>query len=262
MKSAKCYECGFVGWSDAEFCKKCGAVMQQRSADAEAVAETRQDYDNIRPGNPDMQPGKLKTGLALASMVIGILSCLTCGGLLGPGAIVGLVLGIVAIVKANRQPSIYGGQGPAIAGIACSGFALVFIVPMAMAIMIPNIVAARRAANEGSSISVLRKISEAESTYHVNHGRYGDLDELAAEHLIDPEIVSGARNGYRFVVSQQSDPVAFQATGTPDSYPNSGKRSFYIDETGVVRAEDLQGEIATKLAAPLDGPYRGLPRRK
>jgi type II secretory pathway pseudopilin PulG len=261
MKSTKCFECGFVGWADAEFCKKCGAMMQQRSADPVA-GDVRQEHDYNQPGAPGVQHQELKTGLAYASMVIGIISIFTCGGLMGPGAIAGLVFGIIAMVKASRFPSIYGGKGPATAGIVCSAFALVFIVPMALAIAIPNLFAARRAANEGSSISVLRTIAGAEATYQEQHGRYADLDELAADHLVPAEIVSSSRNGYRFAVSRQTNPEGFQATGTPDSYPTSGLRSFYIDETGVVRAEDLHGAMATKLSRPLDDPYSRSPRRR
>lgn len=60
-----------------------------------------------------------RQGLAVASLIIGIISILTVGLLL-VGAILGLVLGLVALRRAQRQPAQYGGLGYAIAGITTS----------------------------------------------------------------------------------------------------------------------------------------------
>ena len=49
---------------------------------------------------------------------------------------------------------------------------------------------------------------------------------------------------------------AFHAVGIPVTYGSSGRRSFYVDESGVIRAEDNLGKEATELAPPLrDGGY-------
>ncbi len=66
--------------------------------------------------------GPLPTGLAVASMVIGIVSFFVgwCGWLI-PLPLTGLVLGIVALQKANRGQA--GGKGMAITGIILSSLA-------------------------------------------------------------------------------------------------------------------------------------------
>ena len=113
--------------------------------------------------NPYAAPAgpQLKTGLALASMIVGIAAFpmifVLIGVLLAPIAV---VLGIVAIRKASKQPHVYGGKGFAIAGIAAGSVVCVF-VPLVAAIAIPNLLAARRAANEGSAMNTMRKIAAA-----------------------------------------------------------------------------------------------------
>ena len=69
-----------------------------------------------------MSDGRLpqpRRGFAIASLVLGILGLPTIG-LLGVGAMVGIILGVVALVKARNAPAQYGGRGLAVAGIALS----------------------------------------------------------------------------------------------------------------------------------------------
>jgi hypothetical protein len=79
-------------------------------------------------------PTEAKTsGLAITSLVLGVL------GFCGITALVGLILGIVALVKINRSGGRLSGQGLAIAGICVSGFmlllVLLFIIPPFMAVL-------------------------------------------------------------------------------------------------------------------------------
>ena len=72
---------------------------------------------------PQEKPVPPLNGLAIASMVLGIVSlvldCLCCGMFSWLTALVGLVLGIVACIKGNRS-------GIVIAGLILNGLALVF----------------------------------------------------------------------------------------------------------------------------------------
>jgi len=111
---------------------------------------------HYQAGDRVYPPGELKKGLAVASLVIGIIDIFTLG-LLGVGAIAGITLSIVALSKAKRNPREYGGQSLATAGLVMSIISAVLIVPhgIVMAIAIPNLLASRRAANEGASIGSL-----------------------------------------------------------------------------------------------------------
>src|SRR5258705_13519837 len=98
MKSAKCQQCGFVGWADVEFCKRCGALFVAQ-ADAPSSA-TNGSYSQFHstyaaPG------GELKNGIAIAALIVGIISFFTVSFLL-VGAFLGITLGIVALVKIGR----------------------------------------------------------------------------------------------------------------------------------------------------------------
>jgi hypothetical protein len=64
--------------------------------------------------------------LALAALLAGLLSLFVCSPLVVP-ALVGIVLGVVALVRTRRDPESYGGTVPALLGIAASGASLVLI---------------------------------------------------------------------------------------------------------------------------------------
>ena len=257
MKSVKCSECGFVGWAEAERCKKCGVLrMPNPVGDSD---QTVYPYRVSQTGYRSNSGQNLKQGLAVASLVIGILGLFTFG-ILGIGTITGITLSIVALSKAKRNPYVYGGKGLATAGLVTNVLSVAMIVPIGIvaAIAIPNLLASARAANEGSSISTLRKIHAAETTYQATEGNgaFGTLDQLSAAGLVDPTIASGRRFGYRFEVhltaTGYDEAPGFQVVGVPFTYGKSGIRSFFIDETGVIRAEDNHGAEATDLSPPLD----------
>jgi protein TonB len=71
-------------------------------------------------------PGK---GLAIASLGLGFVSLLTAGGC-GLGALVGLTLGAVALVRARRTPGIDGGADVAWAGIVTNVLGALTLVPV------------------------------------------------------------------------------------------------------------------------------------
>ena len=73
-----------------------------------------------------------RKGMAIASLILGILSCTICcciGGVLG---IVGLILGIVSVSKG------LGGKGMAIGGIVTSGIGILVGVAMIALVMRPD----------------------------------------------------------------------------------------------------------------------------
>ena len=124
---------------------------------------------------------------------------------------------------------------------------------MIAAISIPNLLAARMAANEGSAIHSIRVLSQAEATYQNVIGKYGTLDDLASQGLIDSQLATGSKNGYRFSVElTETEAPGFAVVGVPMEYRSSGRRSFYIDESFVIRAADNHGGPSTKMDAPLD----------
>ena len=204
----------------------------------------------------------LKQGLAITSLVLGCASLSFCL----PAPPVGLILGIIATVKASRYPAEYGGKGMAIGGIALNAFGLLILIPIILAITIPNLMASRIAANEASAISMLRKICTAESTFKATTGegeRYGTLPELRQAGLLPGGEFANIglelkKNGYRFEVrtrqinSPNGPAYRFEAVAIPESYGSSGNRSFYVSEDLVIRAADKGGLEAGSSDLPLD----------
>ncbi len=75
------------------------------------------------------------SGLAIASLVLGCLGLLTCG----ITSLVGLVLGIVALVRINKSGGRVRGKGLAIAGTIVSAV-LLLVMPIAAAMLLPRLV--------------------------------------------------------------------------------------------------------------------------
>ena len=255
MTSAKCPECGFVGWADAESCKKCGAPVMAASALSSDQMEPAHAYDYTYPP-AGLQP-ELKQGLAITALVIGILNFVGLG-IFVVTIIAGIVISVVALRKIKRYPLMYGGQGLAVAGLITNIVSVVVLIPILLiaSIALPNLLAARMAANEGSAMYSLKQIHDAEATYQNRNGKFGTLAELERENLIASELASGMRNGYKFKVDTIIDRgdgwPGFAAVGVPVYYRSSGRRSFYIDETGVIRSADSQGTDATKHDPPVN----------
>lgn len=293
MNSIKCYNCGLVNWATTGNCKRCGAVFMnadptdqtyhqddpgapagqwEQGYGEEGYGEqgygeqphyTERDYYapqyQSAPYNQFYGPEMpRKSGLAIASLVLAILSAITFG-LLGIGAILGLIFGIVAYKRAKRNPAQYGGEGLALAGIIISGISvLMFLyIGVVAAIAIPNLLASRRAANEASAISSLRTLNAAEATYQATagNGSFGTMDELFAAGLIDSKLGNKLKNGYRFEIkatpASGRDYAKYEVAATPLSYGSSGNRSFFIDETGVIRGKDRHGLEADATDPPL-----------
>ncbi len=123
---------------------------------------------------------------------------------------------------------------------------VVAIIGIIAAIAIPNLLASKRAANEGSAQASLRTVTGAEATYAatVGSGQYGTLTEMATQGLIDTVLASGAKSGYNFAATPTGTGAAatpwFYTTGAaPQAFSGvtaTGTRTFSSDATGVIYA--------------------------
>ncbi len=122
---------------------------------------------------------------------------------------------------------------------------VVAIIGILAAIAVPNLIASRRAANEGSAKSSLRTVHSAQSTYiaTAGAGRYGTLANLRGQSLVDPQLGGGTKSGYTFICSDAHlgiGPSTFFATGVPADVTflgRTGTRSFTVAEDGVLRGK-------------------------
>jgi prepilin-type N-terminal cleavage/methylation domain-containing protein len=123
---------------------------------------------------------------------------------------------------------------------------VVVIIGIIAAIAIPNLLAARRSANEGSAISSLRTVHGAEMTYQATtgSGNYaGALATLQGAGLVDSVLGSGTKSGYGFAgvatAASGGTPAVFSYWGNPvatGAVTGTGTRNFGIQTEGVVRS--------------------------
>ena len=123
---------------------------------------------------------------------------------------------------------------------------VVAIIGIIAAIAIPNLLASRRAANEGSAQSSLRTIFSSQATYQATAGNgafAADLATLNGQNLIDSVLSSGTKSGYTFAIVEQAGtgPTAvFGAYGFPvttGGVSQTGTRRFGLTEVGVMRGD-------------------------
>ena len=123
---------------------------------------------------------------------------------------------------------------------------VVAVIGIISSLAIPNLLASRRAANEGSALSAMRSIHSAQTTYlnTAGAGNYGTLDNLGDERLIDETLGSGTKSGYTVSCPDtnltEGPPPTFFATAIPaetDPIIRTGTRSFTISEEGIVRGK-------------------------
>lgn len=142
---------------------------------------------------------------------------------------------------------------------------VVVIIGIIAAIAIPNLLAARRSANEGSAVSSLRTVHGAQATYQATggNGNYAGTEasvdntgfqELFGAGLIDGVLGDSAnsgasqKSGYGFtmikfdVSTTVPNPASFAAMATPTSNSGltaTGTRNFGIATDGVLGSEVL-----------------------
>ena len=122
---------------------------------------------------------------------------------------------------------------------------VVAIIGIIAAIAIPNMLAARRAANEGSAISSMRTIHSSQLVYQATTGMgdFGDLPALDAASVTDSVLASGSKSGYGFEATPSAAgvrPSLFYATAIPlipDGAGKSGTRRFGVTEDGSIHGD-------------------------
>jgi prepilin-type processing-associated H-X9-DG protein len=150
-------------------------------------------------------PQRKTAGLAIASLVLGILS-MFCGTFIT--GIPAIILGIIALVRIGKTPGL-GGQGLAIAGLVTGGVGSVFMTAIIVAIMLPAFANVRSKANEIACASKVKMLCVASIAFAQEHDNTlpKTLDDLRP-HLGDdqkmfdlftrcPSATGAPRPGYR-----------------------------------------------------------------
>ena len=104
-------------------------------------------------------------------------------------------------------------------------------------------------ANESIAQGMLRMIASAENTFRATNkdGTFGSIDQLVSAGLVAKEHLEPS--GYRIEVSALGS--RFEATAVPVEYGKTGKLSFFMDESNILRGGDHGGGPATIADKPI-----------
>ena len=120
---------------------------------------------------------------------------------------------------------------------------VIAIILIIATIALPKLNKSRMYANEAAALGAIRTIHQMETQYYSQFGKYANLTELgpptsgqpsaAAADLISGDLAGGEKSGYKFTV--QASPSGYIINGAPVAYGGTGNRTFYSDQTLVVR---------------------------
>ncbi|MHC4112633.1 MAG: DUF4190 domain-containing protein, partial [Planctomycetota bacterium] len=131
-------------------------------------------------------PSAKTSGLAIASLVLGICGIFTCG----LTAIIGLILGIVGLCAISKRAEQLKGKGLAITGIVLSAISIVLTPGILMALLIPALSSARTQAKDVVSMNLAKQICIAMVMYcDENDGRFPPADNWPD--ALDPYLGGG-----------------------------------------------------------------------
>ncbi|HKQ86932.1 MAG TPA: DUF4190 domain-containing protein, partial [Candidatus Acidoferrales bacterium] len=260
-----CGSCGSSNPDTAKFCGKCGSALQAAAVLPTPPVTPDAAISSGSPATPPYAQPPETSGKAVAS--------LTCGFLFFffPAALAAIILGHISLADIRKSAGRLKGHGIAVGGLVL-GYLGVVMIPLILivaAIAIPNLLRARMAANEASAVASLRTIDQAAIAYSQTYknGYPGSLEVLAGigipscDHagLIDGELASGTRNGYVFTYQPSSGPrpesiaskpvtngcsvpgaAGFTVNADPERRGTNGQRSFFVDQTGVIRYDNAE----------------------
>lgn len=201
------------------------------------------------------------SGKATASLILGIFFFVL------PSAVLAIIFGHLSLREIKRSGGRLTGAGRALAGLIL-GYAGAAVIPAVLilaAVLIPNLLRARIAANQASAVGSLRAYNMAEATYSASYnsgfsaalgnlgppaGGTGRTPEAAG--LVDEELSGGTatamaavKHGYRFTYShgpaQDGRIAIYQIWADPVTPNTTGQQHYYTDQTGVIRSRTEAG---------------------
>jgi type IV pilus assembly protein PilA len=266
-----CTSCGTANPESGRFCAKCGAALAGTggppAAPPGAAPVSLGAPPSYAGGVPQPFMGPPQTsGKALASLICGFFFWIF------PASVAAIILGHLSLSEIRKAAGRLKGRGMAVTGLVL-GYGGVLLLPviflLGAAIIIPNLLRSRMAANETSAVGSVRTLNGAATQYAVTYGNGfpPNLDVLGTaesgsatcDHaqLLNGPLASGQRNGYVFVYflepSSGGPPAispaatangctmpggsAFEIHADPVTRGTTGQRSFYTDQTGIIRWE-------------------------
>jgi prepilin-type processing-associated H-X9-DG protein len=163
-------------------CPLCGqrVVVQEGGEIPPPVAPVQMASMGAPPNKP------LDHNLALDSILCGV------AGIIGlsPVAILGLIMGLVALRRTRRQPARYDGRGLAIAGI-CTSILGILLAPLFINAVLSSLARARELDLRTVCMANMRGIGQAMSEYAArNQGAFPEAGADWQSRLLSAELIA------------------------------------------------------------------------
>ncbi len=123
---------------------------------------------------------------------------------------------------------------------------VIAIILIILTFALPQMGKAREQAQEVGAIQALKTINQMEIQYQSQFGNYattlaqlgpptgsGTAEGPDAAGLIPASLAAGSTGGYNFTLT--ATPTGYSATAVPKVFNSTGRRTFYTDQTGVLR---------------------------
>jgi type IV pilus assembly protein PilA len=136
-----------------------------------------------------------------------------------------------------------------------SGFSLIelliviAIILIILAVALPKLTSARRYAQEMAATKAITTIHTAETQYYSQFGNYAtSLTQLGppasgaagpnGAELIDRDLASGEKGGFKFVLQQT--PTGYALAVTPTAFGTSGTHTYFSDQSMTIHVHNGQ----------------------
>jgi type II secretory pathway pseudopilin PulG len=133
--------------------------------------------------------------------------------------------------------------------IVVVGLSVVLFIGIISAIAVPAVFEAKKATNEASAARRCGMVYIAQELYMNLHGTYTSIEELENAELLEKDllwtrtrtgegaVILKSRHGYKFKMLGTGGTESWAMSAVPVAPGTSGDRSFYVDNTGVIRNE-------------------------
>ena len=128
---------------------------------------------------------------------------------------------------------------------------VIAIILIILSIALPKMSQSQMHAREMGAIRTVQTINTVQIQYQSQFGQYasslaqlgppagaGGSEGPQAANLISGNLASGTSGGYNYTVTQT--PTGYAVVAVPKAYNNTGRRSFYSDQTGVIHESSTQ----------------------
>lgn len=123
---------------------------------------------------------------------------------------------------------------------------VIAIILIILSIALPQMSKSQMHARETAAIEEMQTINKVQVQYYSQFGQYatsltqlgpptaaGAAEGPQAAGLIPASLANGSASGYNFTIT--ATPTGYAVSAVPKAFGSTGRRTFYTDQTGIVR---------------------------